>query len=160
MQPRIKNLVVAAIIAALYTVLTVVFAPLASGVIQVRIAEALTVLPAFTPAAIPGLFIGCLVSGFIGGNPIDALAGSGATLIAAILTYFIGKKCRSNKTFWICTLPPIVINAIVVPLILEYAYHLEGGVWFFVLTVACGQAVAAGLLGCLLYKIVKKIDIL
>ena len=78
----------AAMIAAIYVVLTIVFAPSSFGEVQVRIAEALTILPVFTPAAIPGLFIGCLIGNILGGALLpDIIFGSLATLIGALFTY-------------------------------------------------------------------------
>jgi len=97
-----------AVIAALYAILTILFAPISYGQIQVRISEILTVLPFFTPAAIPGLFIGCIVANFYGGiGIIDIVFGSLATLIAAFLTCKMPKKV-------LAPLPPVVINALVV----------------------------------------------
>ena len=81
-------LVQSAMIAAIYVVLTIVFAPISFGQIQFRIAEALTILPAFTPAAIPGLFVGCLIGNILGGAILpDIIVGSMATLLGAIFTY-------------------------------------------------------------------------
>ena len=83
-----RHLVHAALIAAVYAVLTIAFAPLSYGQIQVRFAEALTILPFFTPAAIPGLFIGCIVANIFGpGGVPDVIFGSAASLISAYLSY-------------------------------------------------------------------------
>ena len=110
-------MVQAAMIAAIYVVLTIVFAPFAFGEVQVRIAEALTVLPYFTPAAIPGVFIGCLIGNVLGGAILpDILFGSLATLLAACLTYTLR---RTNK--YLAPLPPILVNIAVVPQVLRYA---------------------------------------
>ncbi|WZL72913.1 QueT transporter family protein [Clostridiaceae bacterium 35-E11] len=111
-------LVQAAFIGAIYAVLTITLAPISYGQIQVRVAEALTVLPMFTPAAIPGLFVGCIVANIYGGGGIiDIVFGSSATLLAAFMSYKIGKK-------WLVPLPPVLINGIVVGLILHYLYQL------------------------------------
>ena len=84
-DPRVLRITQGAVIAALYVVLTMVFAPISFGPVQVRIAEALCILPMFTPAAIPGLFIGCLIANLIGGGIIlDVIFGSIATLIGAV----------------------------------------------------------------------------
>ena len=81
-------LVQGAAIAAVYVVLTLVFAPLSFGEVQIRFSEALTVLPFFTPAAIPGLFVGCIIANLLGGAiPVDIIFGSIATLIGAFFTY-------------------------------------------------------------------------
>ena len=101
----------AAVIAALYVVLTLFINAfdLASGAIQVRISEALTILPYFTPAAVPGLFIGCLLSNFMTGAAIwDIIFGSLATLIGAIGTYLL------RKWKWCAPLPPILSNTIII----------------------------------------------
>ena len=102
----------AAMIAALYVVLTYItnLLGLASGTIQVRFSEALCILPVFTPAAIPGLFIGCLISNLITGGIIwDIIFGSIATLLGALGTYFLRKKK------FVYTLPPVIANIIIVP---------------------------------------------
>lgn len=146
----------AAIIAALYVVLTLVSAAfgLDKHAIQFRISETLTVLPFFTPAAIPGLFIGCLMSNFVcSALPPDIIFGSIATLIGAVGTYFIGKKVK-----WLSALPPIAANTLIVPLVLKYAYHIDGTIPFFALTVFIGEFVCCGILGtALLYYFPKRI---
>ena len=108
----------AAMIAAIYVVLTIVFAPFSFGEVQVRIAEALTILPVFTPAAIPGLFIGCLIGNILGGALLpDIIFGSLATLIGALFTYLLRKRSK-----FLAPLPPILANIVVVPFVLRYAY--------------------------------------
>ena len=87
-------LVQAATIGAIYVVLTLLFAPLSYGEVQVRFSEALTILPYFTPAAIPGLFVGCILSNLLGGAiPVDIIFGSIATLIGAVFTRFQQMAC-------------------------------------------------------------------
>lgn len=156
MKKRNLFITQAALIAALYVVLTLVSAAfgLDSKAIQFRLSEVLTVLPALTPAAIPGLFIGCLLSNFICGAMLpDMIFGSLATLIGAVGTYFIGKRVK-----WLSALPPIAANTVIVPLVLKYAYHLDGTVLFFALTVFIGEFVCCGILGTvLLYAIPKRL---
>ena len=156
MKKRNLFITQAALIAALYVVLTLVSAAfgLDSKAIQFRLSEVLTVLPALTPAAIPGLFIGCLLSNFICGAMLpDMIFGSLATLIGAVGTYFIGKRVK-----WLSALPPIAANTVIVPLVLKYAYHLDGTVPFFALTVFIGEFVCCGILGTvLLYAIPKRL---
>lgn len=138
-----------AIIAALYAVLT--FIVPSNGAVQLRIAEALTVLPVFTPAAIPGLFVGCIIANFVGGCiPWDIVAGSAATLIGALGTYLL----RRHKI--LSLLPPIAVNTVVVPLVLAYAYGMEGTVPFFMLTVGIGEIISCGVLGYLLRMALQK----
>lgn len=137
----------AAMIAALYVVLTLLANALglANYAIQVRFSEALTILPYFTPAAIPGLFVGCLLSNIITGcAPMDVVFGSLATLAGAIGTYAL----RKNK--WLASLPPIVANIIVVPLVLTYVYKFEGSLIYFGITVGIGEVISCGLLGMIL----------
>lgn len=101
----------AAVIGAIYVVLTLLFAPLSYGEIQIRFSEALTILPFFTPAAIPGLFVGCIIANLFGGAiPVDIIFGSIATLIGAVFTY----RLRSCNRF-LAPIPPIVSNAVIVP---------------------------------------------
>lgn len=156
MKKRNPFITQAALIAALYVVLTLVSAAfgLDSKAIQFRLSEVLTVLPALTQAAIPGLFIGCLLSNFICGAMLpDMIFGSLATLIGAVGTYFIGKRVK-----WLSALPPIAANTVIVPLVLKYAYHLDGTVPFFALTVFIGEFVCCGILGTvLLYAIPKRL---
>lgn len=128
---KVLLIVQAALIAAIYVVLTYFISAfnLASGAIQVRISEALTILPVFTPAAIPGLFIGCLLSNLLTGcMPLDVVFGSLATLIGACGTYAL----RKHK--WLAPLPPIVANTIIVPFVLAYVYMAEGTIPFFLIS--------------------------
>ena len=144
----LKMIVQAAIIAAIYVVLTIAFAPISYGHIQVRISEVLTVLPAFTPAAIPGLFIGCIVANIYGGaGIIDIVFGSLATLIAAVLSRKMPKR-------WLVPLPPVVVNGIVIGWVLNYAFGYP--LFFTMLTVALGQLVACYGLGYPLMVILEK----
>lgn len=147
MKNKVLFITQAAIIAALYVVLTVLISAfnLASGAIQVRISEALTILPFFTPAAIPGLAIGCFISNLVTGcMPLDVVFGSLATLIGAIGTWLL----RKHK--WIAPLPPIIANTIIVPFVLVYVYGLEGAIPFFMLTVGIGEVISCYVLGMIL----------
>ena len=145
-KKNIQFLTQAAMIAAIYVVLTFVANAfgLANYAVQVRFSEALTILPIFTPAGIPGLFIGCLISNILTGCAIpDIIVGSLATLIGAFGT----RALKSNR--FLAVLPPIAANAIIVPLILKYAYGLEP-LWFSFLTVTAGEIISCGVLGLLL----------
>ena len=116
-DPRVLSITQGAVIAALYVALTLIFAPISFGPVQVRIAEALCILPMFTPAAIPGLFIGCLIANLIGGGIIlDVIFGSLATLIGAVLGYML----RKNR--WLVPIPAVLANALIVPFVLRYGY--------------------------------------
>ena len=140
----------AAMIAAIYVVLTFIFAPFSFGDVQVRIAEALTILPVFTPAAIPGLFIGCLIGNILGGAILpDIIFGSLATLIGAIFTYLLKKQSQ-----FICVLPPIISNTVIVPLILKFGINLP--IAFLMLTIGMGEIISCGILGLILYYALRK----
>ncbi len=149
-----KNLFItqAAVIASLYTVLVLVFQYSSFGPIQFRIAEALTVLPYFTRAAIPGVTLGCLISNIIfGADILDIVFGTLATLIGAILSY----KLRWNK--FLVPIPPIVVNAIVIPFVLKYAYFEADPILWLILSVGAGQVMAAGVLGLVLLFALDKV---
>lgn len=142
-----------AMICALYVVLTVLSNAfgLASGVIQVRISESLTILPVFFPEAIPGLWLGCLISNLITGcHIIDVIFGSIATLIGAYGTYLF----RKTKVMYL--LPPILMNMLIVPPVLMYAYQVPDAWWFLVLTVGAGEVISVGIFGGLLKGILSK----
>ena len=127
----------AAVIAALYVVLTYVFSAFASGVIQVRVSEALTILPAFTPAAIPGLVIGCLLSNTLTGCVLlDIIFGSVATLIGALGSYAL------RRHTWLVPIPPIVSNMIIVPFVLRFAYGATDAFPFMIATVGAGEIIS------------------
>ena len=143
----------AAVIAALYVVLTYVFSAFASGVIQVRVSEALTILPAFTPAAILGLVIGCLLSNTLTGCVLlDIIFGSVATLIGALGSYAL------RRHTWLVPIPPIVSNMIIVPFVLRYAYGATDAFPFMIATVGAGEIISCYLLGMILYGALKKVN--
>lgn len=137
----------AALIAAIYTVLTLMVAQinLASGAIQFRISEALCALPFFTPAAVPGVIVGCFLSNILIGSALpDIVFGTLATAIGAFCSY----KLRNNR--FLVTLPPVISNMIIIPFVLTYAYKIPGGIPFLMLTVGAGEAIACVILGSIL----------
>ena len=138
-ENKVTFLTQAAMIAAIYVVLTYVFAPFSFGEIQIRISEALTILPLFTPAAIPGLFIGC---------PIlpDIIFGSLATLLGAVFTWLL----RGHSKF-LGPVPPIAANTIIVPFVLRYGYGIVLPIPFMMLTVGIGEVLSCGVLGMIVY---------
>lgn len=149
---KVLFLTQSAMIATIYMVLTVVFRPFSFGEIQVRIAEALTILPTFTPAAIPGLFVGCFIGNLLGGSTLpDIVFGSLATLLGALFTYLLRKQ---NK--FLAPLPPIAANTIIIPLILRYAYGINLPLPLTMLTVGIGEVISCGILGIILYTTFKK----
>ena len=162
MNKKVLFITQSAIIGALYTVLTVIAGSLnlANGVIQVRFSEALTILPAFTPAAIPGLYVGCILSNILTGcHPLDVIFGSLATLIGALGTYFLTHKYSDGKwmfkpgkvSMFLTPLPPTLANTIIVPFVLSYVYRFEGSIPFFMLTVGAGEVMSCYVLGLALY---------
>lgn len=137
----------AAMIAAIYVVLTVIGASFAFGPVQVRLSEALTILPVFTPAAVPGVFLGCLISNVIAGALLpDIIFGSLATLIGAVFTWLL-----RNNSRYLAPLPPVTANALIVPFVLKYAYMEPLPIPFMMLTVGIGEIVSCGILGLLLH---------
>ena len=150
----------AAMIAAIYVVLTYLANALglANHAIQVRFSEALTILPFFTPAAIPGLFIGCLLSNILTGCALpDILFGSLATLLGALGTYLL------RKWKWFAPICPILCNTLIVPLVLIYGYGLllDGlTFWqcygYYALTVGAGEVISCGILGMILLNVLAR----
>lgn len=143
---KVQFMTQSAMIAAIYTALTVAFAPVAYGPVQFRISEALCVLPFFTPAAIPGLFLGCAISNGIGvalGTAVlpDVVFGSLATLIGALGSYAV----RKNR--WLVCIPPIAANTIIIPWVLRYAYGAPDLIPVMMATVGIGEILAVGVLG-------------
>ena len=151
---NIMSLVTAAMIAALYVVLSFAISAfgLASGAIQVRVSEALTILPYFTASAIPGLTIGCLLFNLLSGAAIlDVLFGTLATLLGALGSYFLGKAAK--KIAWmkfLVPVPPIIANAFIIPWVLKTAYGLADAYWYLVATVGIGEIISCGVLGIVL----------
>ncbi|MBR5419810.1 MAG: QueT transporter family protein [Lachnospiraceae bacterium] len=145
----------AAVIAALYVVLTFVAAgfDLASGMIQVRFSEALCVLPYFTPAAIPGLFIGCILANLLTGGLLpDIIFGSLATLLGAVGSWYL----RKNRI--LVTFPPVIANALIIPFVLTYAYQIPGGIPLQMLTVGAGELIACLGFGSILIQCLKPVQ--
>lgn len=148
-----KTISQSAIIASLYVVLTLVSNTLglANGAIQLRLSEALTILPCYTTAAIPGLAIGCFISNLITGCALwDVIFGSIATLIGAAGTYLL----RKNK--FISPISPIVANLLIIPFVLIYTYGAEESLPFLMLTIGLGELLSAGVLGVFMLKLLDK----
>jgi uncharacterized membrane protein len=136
MMAKTRYITQAAVISAAYAALTLTLAPVSfQGPFQFRLSEALTVLPVLTPAAIPGLFLGCFLANLLNPQnlgPIDIILGSLATLTAAWLTWLIKKRIdrrpgRKRGFDLIALIPPILVNALVVgfylPFLLADAGH-------------------------------------
>lgn len=140
-----------AIIAALYTALTFVFQAISFGAIQLRISEALCLLPVLWAEAVPGLAVGCLLSNLLAGAiPADIIFGTLATLIAAILTRL------ARKNVWLAASFPVISNGIIIGLVLTYCYQIPS-LWLNMLTVALGEAVVCYAAGIPLVNGLKKL---
>lgn len=115
-----QKLVRAGIIAALYTAITYVFAPYAYGPLQIRPAEALCILPIFFVEAVPGLFVGCALANLLSAYGVyDIVFGSLTTLVAAILTFIIGRVFKEKPVSAIIGgIFPVILNAFSIPLII------------------------------------------
>jgi len=126
--------------------------PMANYAIQVRFSEALTILPLFTPAAIPGLYVGCLLGNILTGCIAwDIIFGPVATLLGALGTYVLRKKSPL-----LAPIPPIAANTLIVPFILAYAYQFQGSIPYFMVTVGIGEIISCGVLGYMLWVMLKK----
>ena len=149
----VRYLTTAAIIAALYVVFTGISAMfgLASGIIQIRLSEALTVLPFFTPAAVPGVTVGCFLANLLTGAPLpDVVFGPLATFLGVLGASLL----RKHK--YLIAIPTILSNALIIPLVLQYAYGVPDAFWYLMLTVGAGEVISAGILGGLLLYILQK----
>lgn len=141
-ETTVQDLTLAAAIAAVYVVLTLLFAPIGFGAVQCRIAEVLVILPYFTPAAVPGVTIGCFLANLLGtAVPMDVVFGTLATFLGACGSYVLRKH-----RFLVC-LPPIVSNTLIVPWVLKIAYGDAHLLPFLMLTVGIGEVVAVGIMG-------------
>ena len=148
---KTKHVIQAAVIAAVYAALTIALAPISYGVMQVRVSEALTVLPFFTPAAIPGLFVGCLISNILGPyGVVDMIFGSTATLLGAIGSYMLRNKAV------LVPLPPVVLNGIIIGPMLYYVYSVPVPLTGCILWVMLGELIACYGIGYPLMRYLKK----
>ena len=171
---KTRYIVYAAVIAALYAVLTMALWEFSSLTIQVRLSEALCILPLFTQAAIPGLFIGCAVANILSGTWADIVFGSLTTLAAAAVTALIGKRFSLGKRQglsrarrWLAPLPAVVFNALVIPFVLYYGYGITsmgnatttaGVLALMALSVFIGQAIACYVVGMPLMKLLERLN--
>ena len=149
----------AGLIAAAYVVLTFIaqMAGLASGAVQFRISEALTILPMFMSSAIPGLAVGCFLANVLTGCAMwDVIFGTLATLLGACGTYLL----RKTGSPYLGCLPPIIANMAIVPIVLMKVYGVTDAYWYLLVTVGLGEIVCCGVLGIILYKIIKKNNLL
>ncbi|HZJ58203.1 MAG TPA: QueT transporter family protein [Clostridia bacterium] len=144
---KTRFIVEAAALGAVYAVITILLAPISYGQIQVRVAEALTILPYFTPSAIPGLFVGCIIANIFQGNLMDIIFGSLASLAAGFLS-------RHMPRSWLVPLPPVIVNGLVIGWVLHVVEGLP--YWLTVGTITLGQIVACYGLGYPLFLVLQK----
>lgn len=153
------KLVRTAVIAAAYACITLALYPISFSVLQVRVSEALTILPLLFPEAIVGLTVGCLIANCFSGHVLDIVFGTLATFISAVITYFIGRKIKNcYLKVLLGALPPVIINAFVVPFTYLAVSELEQAYFLGVLSVGAGQAIAVFALGIPLYIAIKKLN--
>lgn len=153
MRKQTTYLTQGAMTAALYVVLTMLSHAfgLDSSAVQLRFSEALCILPMFSPAAITGLFVGCMLSNLLAGGIIwDVIFGSLATLLGAIGTYMLRRMPPAAIA------APIIANTVIVPFVLAYGYGFTGGIPYFMLTVGAGELISCGVFGSVLYITLKK----
>jgi len=165
MKITLSSLVKIAMIAALYSTVSLVLAPFSFGNIQVRVAEGLTLLPLISPLAIFGLTLGCFITNFVGVimganilGMMDVFIGTFATLIAALLTYKLRNITIKGFTF-LSSLMPIVINAVIIGAELAYVFAPEFTFTYFAifaLEVAIGQTIAVYIVGLPILSALKK----
>ena len=153
-------IVKSAVIAALYAIMTVVISPLSYGMVQCRFSESLIMLCAFSPAAIPGLTVGCLVANIFSFNPIDMICGTTATLLSAVVGYKL-RKVKIGGIPWLTPLPAVIFNMIIIGLELSVYLPIEGHgflVGFFIqaLSVFIGQVIACYIFGVPVYILINK----
>lgn len=153
-------IVKSAVIAALYAIMTVVISPLSYGMVQCRFSESLIMLCAFSPAAIPGLTVGCLVANIFSFNPVDMICGTTATLLSAVVGYKL-RKVKIGGIPWLTPLPAVIFNMIIIGLELSVYLPIEGRGFFIgfliqALSVFIGQVIACYIFGVPVYMLINK----
>ena len=153
-------IVKSAVIAALYAIMTVVISPLSYGMVQCRFSESLIMLCAFSPAAIPGLTVGCLVANIFSFNPVDMICGTTATLLSAVVGYKL-RKVKIGGIPWLTPLPAVIFNMIIIGLELSVYLPIEGRGFFIgfliqALSVFIGQVIACYIFGVPVYILINK----
>ena len=160
---RTLKLAVSAVIAAVYAALTILLAPISYGPVQLRVSEALTVLPFLIPSTVWGLFAGCVLANLYTGSVLDIIFGSLATLGAALCTAYFGKQGSTVKTRLLGCLMPVVFNAVIVGAVLTWGYGFQefesplASYGFNALTVGIGEAGVLYLIGYTLLRQLPKL---
>ena len=166
---KTRNMVKIAMIAAIYVVLTLAVTPIAYGPVQFRVSECLTVLTAFTSLAVPGLTLGCCLANLLGAlfgvNPtgyIDAVVGTSATLVAALLSYLAGKLRHKVLRYLLVPFFPVLLNTVIVGLEITFLFNQNDAFWKAYLmnagSVGLGEAVICYTLGILVMVILQRKD--
>ncbi len=167
-RSRLRSLVISALIAAIYAALSLALAPFSFGEVQLRVSEALTILPVFSAACIPGVTVGCAIANVLGVlmgmntlGFIDVIVGTAATFVSALLT----RPLRNIKWFGLpiaATLRPVIINAAAVGA--ELCFVISGGFSLKVFlplagAIAVGQLLSCTVVGLILYKSLERANI-
>ncbi len=150
-----RQLTRGALIAALYTAISLLLAPISMGYggLELRVAEAMTLLPILLPEAVPALTIGCLLTNLLAsGTPWDIVFGTLATLLAALCT-----RALRDKPLWVAALPPVLINAVIVGTVLRYTLGLDLSLWAWMLVIGGGQAIACFVIGIPLTLLLRRL---
>lgn len=151
---RTVDLARGGLVAALYVVLTLLAQAfgLASGAVQVRLSEALCLLPCVMPAAIPGLTLGCALANLLTGcAALDTVFGTLATMIGAAGTYFLRRRPR------LCWIPPVLSNTLIVPVVLARVYGITTAWYLLALSVCAGELIACAALGWIPLRVAERI---
>ena len=152
MNNKISKMTFTAIIAAIYFIFCFIEQSFASGSIQCRLSEALTILPLIFPEAIIGVTVGCLIFNVTQGIVFDVILGTLATFLSAVLTYFVGKYIKNTALKIIVGgLFPVIINALIIPVVLILGYDVSELYWLLALKVGIGQAIAVYGVGTFVY---------
>ena len=147
-----KNIALNAIYISIYVVLTYALKPFSYGAVQVRISEALCILPIFDSLPVISITLGCLIANTLNGNVIDMIFGTFATFLGLIFTYKLRKK-----NFFIATSPTLISNAIIIPFVLKYGYGMpEIVIWYEALFILIGETISVYLIGYIIKPILKK----
>lgn len=154
-----------AMIAAIYTVLSVCLSAISYGTVQVRVSEALTLLPVFALGNVWGVTIGCFLTNvigfFTGANilgALDAVFGTAATLVAALLTYAF-RNVRFKGLPIAAAIPPVIVNAVVIGM--ELCVLINGGFnpvvfWAQAVSVGVGQLLSCGVIGLIMVRVIER----
>lgn len=155
MNKDLRRVLQNAVYAALYVALCYVFQPISFGAIQVRIAEALCILPLFDDMAIVSISVGCFLSNILLSGAIDAIFGTLATFIGLLLIKFI-----KVNNFAVKMLPTVLSNAIIIPFVLRFAFGETMPLWLLAISIAAGEIVSVYGLGYILYEALKKSNLM